>query len=239
VPRTALSRTVYEVRYAPQREIVLDGRPDEAGWRDAAVERKFAFPWKRAAAPPTEFRALCDDRWLYFSFRIQDADVFVLDELRDEEDAVFEDRAEMYFARDDALEDYFCLEIDSRGRVFDYRGSYYRQLDPQWNWPGVEARASTFPGGYAIEGRISQDSFKSLGFPPLRPDARIRCGLYRAEFSHDRSGKPPVQQETIHNRGRRLNGPPPLEEWISWIDPQTKEPDFHVPSSFGWLRIVE
>ena len=226
------------MRHAAQWQIELDGRLEESAWHEARVERNFTFPWKEAAAPATEFRALCDPRWLYFSFHVTDSDVFVLEKLRDEEDAVFEDRAELYFARDDGLKDYFCLEIDSRGRVYDYRGSYYRQLDPKWNWPGVEASASTFDHGYIVEGRIPLASFETLGFPPLRPGSRIRCGLYRAEFSHDRSGKPVVQQETIHNRGRRLDGPPPLEEWMSWIDPQTPEPDFHVPSSLGWLKIV-
>lgn len=236
--QNAVSDTVYEVRYAPQWNVVLDGRLDDDAWRAARVERNFTFPWKEAAAPATEFRALCDEQWLYFAFRVHDADIFVLDSLRDEEDAVFEDRVEMYFARDAALQDYFCLEIDSRGRIFDYRGSYYRQLDSQWNWPGVEAKASSFETGYCVEGRIPLASFPALGLPPLRPGARLRAGLYRAEFSHDRSGKPVVQQDSIHNRGRRLDGPPPLEEWMSWIDPQTPEPDFHVPSSFGWLSIV-
>jgi hypothetical protein len=63
--------------------------------------------------------------------------------------------------------------------------------------------------------------------------------LYRAEFSHDRSGKPVVQRETIHNRGRKLTGPPPIKGWMSWVVPKTPEPDFHVPSSLGRLEIVE
>jgi hypothetical protein len=28
--------------------------------------------------------------------------------------------------------DYFCFEVDSRGRVFDYRASYYCHLDTTW-----------------------------------------------------------------------------------------------------------
>ena len=70
----------------------------------------------------------------------------------------------------------------------------------------------------------------------MAPGSKIRFGLYRAEFSHDRSGRPVVKRESIHNRGRRLDGPPPLEAWMSWIDPKTEQPDFHVPTSLGWLE---
>ncbi len=48
-----------------------------------------------------------------------------------------------------------------------------------------------------------------------------------------------VQRESIHNLGRQLEGPPPIEAWMSWVDPKTEEPDFHVPTSLGWLEIVE
>jgi len=202
------------------------------------VENDFIFPWKRSAAPPTEFRALLDDHYLYFVFQVHDVDIVVLDKLRDEEDEVFEDRVEMYFSRDDRMSSYFCIEIDSRGRIFDYRGSYYRQLDPKWDCGGVEAKSSSLKEGYVVEGRIRVASLEALGFPALRPGTKIRCGLYRAEFSHDRSGRPTIQRETIHNRGRRFPGTPPLEDWTSWVDPKTKEPDFLVPSSLGFLEIV-
>jgi hypothetical protein len=228
----------YQVRYLPGAKICLDGRADEPDWSRAKVEKDFIFPWKPTAAPATEFRALCDDRHLYFTFQVQDADIVVLDKLRDEEDEVFEDRAEMYFSPDNEMKNYFCMEIDSRGRVFDYRGSYYRQLDPKWNCAGVEAKSSSLKEGYVVEGRIPLASLEAVGLPPLRPGAKFRCGLYRAEFSHDRSGRPVVQRETIHNRGRRLDGPPPLEEWMSWVDPKTNEPDFHIPSSLGFFEIV-
>lgn len=237
-PPARPSNKTYQVRYLPKPEISLDGRADEPDWSKAQVERQFTFPWKQAAAPPTEFRALCDDRYLYFTFRVHDADVVVLDKLRDEEDEVFEDRVEMYFSRDDQMQDYYCIEIDSRGRAFDYRGSYYRRLDAKWNWQALETKGAAMQQGYTVEGRIALSGFEALGFARLRPGVKIRCGLFRAEFSHDRSGRPVVQRESIHNRGRTLDGPPPLEDWISWVDPKTKEPDFHVPSSLGWLEIV-
>ncbi|NUQ62564.1 MAG: exo-alpha-sialidase [Pirellulales bacterium] len=234
-----LSEKTYPARYLPDAGIRIDGRADEAAWSKAAVEKGFAFPWKDAPAPPTEFRALCDGENFYFTFRIEDADIFVLDTLRDEEDAVFEDRGEMYFSRDDKMTDYYCIEVDSKGRAFDYRGAYYRKLDPSCNMAGIETAASPLEQGYVVEGRLPLAGFEALGFPRLKPGVKIRCGLYRAEFSHDRSGKPVLQRESIHNRGRQLEGPPPIEAWMSWIDPKTEEPDFHVPTSLGWLEVVE
>jgi hypothetical protein len=77
-----------------------------------------------------------------------------------------------------------------------------------------------------------------MGFPQLKPGGRLRWGLFRAEFSHDRSGRPVVHRESVHNRGRQLDGPPPIEEWMSWVDPKTEEPDFHVPTSLGLLEVV-
>lgn len=219
--------------------MVLDGRADEAAWAQAVVEKHFVFPWKNAAAPATEFRALCDGTELYFSFRVQDADIVVLDKLRDEEDEVFEDRVEVYLSRDELMNHYFCFEVDSRGRTFDYRAGFYRKLDTSWKFDGLETKAAPMPKGYEIEGRIPLKSLAALGFPALRPGTRIRCGLYRAEFSHDRSGRTVEQKETLHNRGRKVEGPPPIEEWISWVDPRVKEPDFHVPASLGWLEFVK
>ncbi len=238
LPRRRSDKT-YPVRYAPGARIDVDGRADEAAWSRAAVAKDFVFPWKKDPAPATEFRALCDDEFLYFTFRVHDEDIVVLDKLRDEEDAVFEDRAEMYFVRDERMKDYYCIEVDSRGRAFDYRGAYYRRLDPKWNWPGLETKGSAIEQGYVVEGRMPLASLEGMGFPRLRPGVKIRCGLFRAEFSHDRSPTPAAPRESIHTRGRHFDGPPPVQEWMAWIDPRTEEPDFHVPTSVGWLEIVK
>lgn len=229
----------YRVRWLPGANIVLDGRADEPAWKQAEVESHFVFPWTNRPAPDTTFRALCDGTNLFFTFSAKDADIVVLDKLRDKEDEVFEDRVEVYFSRDEKLKDYFCFEVDSRGRAFDYHGSFYRNLDTKWKFPGLQTKAALIPKGYEMEGCIPLRSFVALGFPEIRPGVKIRCGLYRAEFSHDRSGRAIEQTKTLHNLGRKIEGPPPIEEWMSWIDPKIPEPDFHVPATFGWLEFVQ
>jgi hypothetical protein len=236
---TAMSDKTYRVRCLPDAKIDLNGLADDPAWSQAHVEQGFAFPWKQVAAPATEFRALCDKDSLYFTFRVHDEDIVVLDRLRDKQDVVFEDRAELFFSVDEQMQDYYCLEIDPRGRVYDYRGSYYRRFDPTWSWKGLETKASSLPQGYVVEGRMPLASFEALGFPRLQPGVKIRCGLYRAEFSHDRRGQPVPPRDSKHTGGRHLDGPAPIEDWMSWVDPGTQEPDFHVPASLGWLEVVE
>jgi len=58
--------------------IVLDGRADVPVWSKAMVEKGFFFPWKKAAAPATEFRALSDETHLYFAFRVHDEDIVTI-----------------------------------------------------------------------------------------------------------------------------------------------------------------
>ncbi len=233
------SDQTYRVQWMSKAPIELDGRADELVWSMARVEKGFIFPWKKAPAPATEFRALCDESNFYFTFRVQDDDIVTLEKLRGKEDEVFEDRVEMYFGRDEQMKEYYCLEVDSRGRAFDYRGAYPRRLDSSWTCDGLETKAAALPDGYEVEGLIPIRTFVALGFPGLRPGVKIRCGLYRAEFSHDRSGRAVKQEASPHNLGRSIEGPPPIEDWLSWVDPKTPEPDFHVPSSMGWLEIVK
>ncbi|MDD4869402.1 MAG: carbohydrate-binding family 9-like protein [Kiritimatiellae bacterium] len=238
-PPGKCSDQTYQVRWLPEVKVELDGRADEVVWKEANIEKRFVFPWKQATASETEFRALCNDKNFYFSFHVHDADIVVLERLRDEEDEVLEDRMEIYLCLDEQMKNYFCFETDSRGRVFDYSGSYYRRFDAKWKFEGLETKATPLPNGYEIEGRVPLKSFVALGFPELRPGVKIRCGLYRAEFSHDRSGKPVEKKESIHNLGRQTDGSPPLEEWMSWVDPKIKEPDFHIPAALGWLEIIK
>ncbi len=208
----------YEARYVPGAEINLDGIADEPVWEQADLETGFNYPWEDGPAPRTEFRALFDDWALYFAFDVEDGDIVLAEDYRSKEDVVREDRVELFLARDDELANYFCVEIDPLGRVLDYRASSYRQFDFSWTFRGLDVMGQPTEEGYRVEGLIPLRSLELLGFPSPGGDQAIKFGIYRADFRH-------------------TDGPEWTESWMSWVDPQTAEADFHVPESFGQLYL--
>ena len=196
--------------------IDVDGTLDEGAWTKAVSETGFSFPWQTREAPATEFRALVDDTNFYFAFRVEDADI-VIDDGDDEEAVARGDRVEVFFTADPSLDDYVCFEIDPSGRVLDYRASYYRELDFEWDLPELVVAATLTETGYVVEGSIPHQALRELGIPTLADDGKVLAGVFRAEYS------------------RRDDGDP-LAEWISWVTPSSEEPDFHIPSAFAWLE---
>ncbi len=216
-PKNPTPKT-YLVTYLPHTRILVDGVRKEHEWNAASRSAGFVFPWRgRGTKPPrTEFRALCDDAFLYFFFTVEDEDVVVDQTTRGETALIAEDRVELYFAADLRLKEYYCVEMDFRGRRLDYKASYHRNFDFSWSFPGMTTAGTRTETGYTVEGTIALSSLESLGLPDL-DSGELLVGIYRAEFSHG-------------------EGPEPLENWISWIDPNTTEEDFHIPGTLGVFK---
>ena len=80
---------------------------------------------------------------------------------------------------------------------------------------GLRVTAGIDGHRYWVEGRLPLATLRALGV--LKPGAReLYAGVYRGEFSHDADG-------SVHR------------DWLTWVDPHTEKPDFHVPQSFGRL----
>ncbi len=218
-PPNIMSDKVYEIVYLPDAKIEIDGRIDESAWEKANLLSDFTFPWTDATAPSTHFRAIVDDAKFYFSYRVWDDDIVLVEPYEKQSDSQGEDRVEIVLSGDRELRRYFSAEIDPFGRVLDFQASYHRQFDFSWSWPAMKTAGTITDDGYAIEGSIPLETLKSLGLGSLLSGDDLIIGLFRAEFSHDPDG------ETI-------------EDWISWVQPQAAEPDFHVPSGFGTARVV-
>jgi hypothetical protein len=181
-------------------------------WSRAELLTDFRFPWESTPPPLTELRALsCDDR-LCFRFDCIDEDLVLGDGGTEKERVLASDRVELFFATSLELDPYFCLEMDPRGFVYQYRAKSYRRFDDTPWAPALEVQATSSARRYSVEGSVPLECLRAHGV--LASGSRdILVGVYRAEFS-------------------RLAGSVHFG-WMSWVDPATEKPDFHVPSSFG------
>jgi hypothetical protein len=99
--------------------------------------------------------------------------------------------------------------------VLSYRGHYYRDLQFEWKPPeGFHAVGNITSEGYTVKGSIPLRFFRDF----VPDDGFLSFGAYRAEFSKAKDG-------TL------------IMNWLTWIDPQTASPDFHVPTSLGRLKL--
>ncbi|MCB9273400.1 MAG: endoxylanase [Lewinellaceae bacterium] len=209
----------YEVRKIPVAGLQITGRGDSPAWQDAAELSAFSYPWREDTPPSTAFRALWDGIYFYFLYRATGPVIVTPQTGEPEKDVLSSSRVEIFFKADDNMDPYYTLELDALGRIFDAECRYYRHVDAAWAWPEGQliVRASRDEGGYTVEGAISIGSLQQLGMLHAN---RLQAGLYRAEYLPHTDG-------------------PTETRWISWIQPDSAKPDFHIPSSFGLLVLQE
>jgi chondroitin AC lyase len=205
----APSELRYEVQSVGPGEIVLDGKNEEESWRGIKRIVNFENSWNRSISPATSLQLCRDGEMLYFYFDVADEEVLLENDFSTERDVEKEDRVELFLSKDSGMKEYYCFEIDAKGRALTYAASHYRKMDYDWEAPeGFEVRTTSHSEGYSVEGKIPLSFIRDL-----LSDGVLFLGAYRAEFSKDGA-------ETVEN-------------WLTWVDPQTEAPDFHVPTSLG------
>jgi hypothetical protein len=205
---------IYSVASVKNGLITIDGRNQEPSWSEAIPDDRFFNPWEGNVCPKTSLSLLHDDKYMYFFFDAKDDDLILLPVITDNRDIGKEDRLEFFFSRDNTMDDYYCLEMDPKGRILSYKCSYYRNYEFDWDVPdGFMVTGRIHDYGYSLEGAIPlawlSDFFQDDGF--------IYSGFYRAEFS---------------KKDNAVN-----EHWLTWKDPITARPDFHVPTSLGKIYL--
>lgn len=209
----------YTVNKIPNQTLKITGQGTDEHWQKANSLTDFSYPWRKETPPKTEFKALYDEEWFYFLYRAEDPEIITKSDptINQEMEVVNSDRVEIFFKKDDQMNPYYSLELDARGRILDTKGKYYRDIDFDWNWPEghLIVEASMDENGYWVEGKISFESLRQLD---MLGEGFLRAGLYRGEYQTLVDGK----RET---------------KWISWIKPDSETPDFHIPSSFGVLKL--
>ncbi len=210
---------VYEVEKCDQ-PFEITGAGKNPVWEQAAILTDFQLPWNDEVAQPTTFRALWTDTHYYFFYDVIDLDIVTPGDGDDKRNVLPSDRIEIFFKSNGDMYPYYCLEMDPKGRVLDYIAEYYRETDFGWFWPDgeLEVKAKIYSGGYRVEGRISLSSLRELGI--LDDNMQMETGLFRGDYYRVGAGKTAVR-------------------WISWIHPDSEKPDFHIPSAFGMLMLVD
>jgi hypothetical protein len=209
----------YQVVLTDKKHESFNKISDSFFWERATCLTDFCSPWNIDSFSKIEFRALWNTDNLFFNFRVFDTDVYI-----DREDDTFEnignsDRVELFFRVNDSLNPYYCLEMDTQARIMDFKALPDKNFDFNWKWPksDLEVKASRNKEAFVVEGRISIQSLKELN---LIHNNVIEVGVFRAKFSEN------------ENKSYEPT-------WISWVNPDTETPNFHIASSFGKFILVE
>ena len=187
----------------------------DSDWATASLLTDFCYPWRKATPPPTLFRALHNEYYLYFHFEVVDHDLFAATHEDTQTAVAGSDRVELFFRKDVRMHPYYCLEMDWQGRLLDNQAWFHRQMDYDWQWPdGLHFRSRLTANGYIVEGCLAKASLSELD---LIHNHQVEAGIFRGEYS---------------------SHPKASVQWISWVRPDSPQPDFHIPSAFGILKLL-
>lgn len=209
----------YNVVKIDNNQLEINGKGNNPLWKKGMELTDFSSPWDDAPVKKIAFKALWDDENLYCCFEVADAEVYIDTTDNTKSSINNSDRVELFFRSDSQLNPYYCLEMDPSPRLMDFKAKPNKEFDFNWNWPknDISIKSYFHKGFFTVEIAISLSSLKQLG---LLNDGTIETGIYRAKYNKQENAS---YQPT----------------WITWVNPETETPNFHTPTSFGVLRLVE
>ncbi|WP_027125428.1 carbohydrate-binding family 9-like protein [Gelidibacter mesophilus] len=210
----------YKVNKVDDNDMDINGKGDHPLWEKAMLLKDFSSPWHHESVENIEFRALYDSENLYVSYKVKDDSLHIDRSDNSKKSVDNSDRVELFLRSDHHLDPYYCLEMDPLARVQDFIARPNRQFDFKWDWPkdGISLKSQITPTYFCVELALSLKSL--IQFELIQPDGSIEAGIYRAKYNQQPNG---LFEPT----------------WITWVDPQTDRPDFHIASSFGKLQLEE
>jgi hypothetical protein len=207
----------YKVNRIPDGQLVVTGKANDEFWNQANELTDFNSPWDTKEVKRIVFKALWDTENLFFCFKVEDSEIHI-HQSNDINDSINNsDRVELFFRSDDSMNPYYCLEIDPTPRIMDFIAKPGSNFNFNWNWPSgdIIVKSSIEKTCFTVEGAISIKSLIKFG---LLKNGQIETGIYRAKYN-------------------KKNNEDYEPTWITWVDPMTETPNFHVASSFGILKL--
>ncbi|MFY0714888.1 endoxylanase [Seonamhaeicola sp. NFXS20] len=210
---------LYNVKCIKDNTLVINGSGDSPLWNEAYILTDFISPWDTKNPKKIEFRSLWDSKNLYFYFKVFDNEIYIDTKDNTKQSISKSDRVELFFKIDDKLNPYYCLEIDPTSRILDFIAYPERKFEFDWQWPknNLLVKSEIKNDFFTVEGSITLTSLHNF---KLINNNKIKTGIYRAKYNKNENS----QYEPV---------------WISWVNPKTKQPNFHVPQSFGELNLLE
>lgn len=209
----------YNVNCIKRDTLILTGKGDDPLWNKAELLTDFVSPWDIKEPNKIEFKAMWDTKNLFFCFTVFDNVIHI-----DKTDNSFEsignsDRVELFFRTSASLNPYYCLEIDPTPRIMDFKAYPNKNFNFEWNWPinDLTVKSQINSNNFTVEIAISIKSLNSL---KLIKENKIEAGIFRAKYKE--------LENLIFE-----------PTWISWVNPNTENPNFHTPESFGVLNLKE
>jgi len=205
----------YEV-WRASKPINVDGRLDEISWTKAPAIRTFLLNRDGAPAPfNTTAIVLYDDKFIYFSFRSEDENIWAT--MRERDQFLWEEEVvEVFLQADPSLRNYIELEVNPLGTMLDIYLLDRRKNLPYRSWNSANLRwavrvEGTVDGlggdrGWTCEIALPLEDVATAPNRPPRPGDRWRMNLFRVESR-------------------------PRSAGAAWSP--TMQNDFHVPSMFG------
>jgi hypothetical protein len=209
----------YEVGRIEKNQLKISGKGEDRLWEKAKVLNDFCSPWDAEKPAEIQFRTLWDGVHLFFCFTVFDSEIHI-EKTDDSVDSIGNsDRVELFFRPDASLNPYYCMEIDTEARIMDFIALPNKNFDFDWKWPehDLVVQSSRDDKSFTVEGQISIESLQRFN---LIKENTIETGIFRAKY---------VEKD-------HLNFEP---TWISWVNPNTETPNFHTPSSFGELILMD
>jgi hypothetical protein len=174
---------IYAARRAVDA-IRVDGRLDEASWRQAPRIREFRHIYDpaRPLKFPTEAALVWDDRSLYIAFDCTDPEPW--GRMKNRDDRLWEEEVvEVFLDPDGDGRNYAELEVSPNNVVVDLllpqpRADTNAAL--RWNIAGLETAVGRREGGWIAEIAIPWGSLADAGVSAApKPGDRWRAGIYR------------------------------------------------------------
>jgi hypothetical protein len=214
----------YDIFRAPT-PISVDGKLDEAAWRNAPSAGDFNFNWwKEGQKEQTVAKLLWDDANLYVGFYCHDKHISA-EVVQRHGPVSKDDCVEVFISPNvDKPRNYYGFEINAIGTMLNFiRSDWYKgpfNTEPE----GVRYR-TTFHGRPSKQESPDDDHWV------------LEIAIPFKNFDKDAPHTPPREGDTwrlnLNRAGGKTNA-----QYSTWSPVKTEKPNFHVPEAFGSVRFI-